>query len=452
MMKIQLRNEKEELEQLIEEPLSKRAFIQKGSSAHPWTLEDIVQEDTGNGIDPQDWKKFKDREHKLKQQTEAFADTLEEFGIPARLNRDITAVGLVTGIEYELQQYRNINILPSVAQKNRSQYQKELAFFLEKHPYTRYAVITDGFRVPAFGSLKKSMSKFSRKISKWAHEIRVRYDIEVFCRVFEFPRSEEDGSYHLHANILYQPPKLSSDEWQNFLEFTSRYFGTWWKDNGKIENLDEIVKYPFKPESLEGCAGEELVWLARELFNRRIFTAMNSFAEFRRWLKASDLKILVRKSKATMMKKETFVCHDDNPKQEEKRDPFDAENMLLAITPPQYLTPFKEPVALVQGLNWTPKGDRSMDRLADLLIWQTKACDAWYANGAPDPAVARKYAEALAVANNVKPFKKGSSYIVHNTTISVQEQQASNSNIILISSPKDPDPPPEPPGFLEIFD
>lgn len=453
-MKIQLVSEREELEHLIEESLSERSFSRiapKGSSSNPWTLEEIVEEDTGKGIDPQDWQKFKERELKLKQQTEAFADTLEEYGIPARLNRDITAVGLVTGIQYELQQYRNINFLPTVAQKNRSQYQKELAFFLQKHPYTRYAVITDGIRIQSFGSLKKSMSLFSRKISKWSHEIRVRYNIEVFCRVFEFPRSEEDGSYHLHANILYEPPKLSDDEWNNFLQFTSDYFGTWWKDNGRIQNLDEIVKYPFKPESLDGCQGNELVWLASELFNRRIFTAMNSFAEFRRWLKDSGQKILIRSGKPTLMKKECFVCHDDTTQQQEKRDPVDAENMLLAITPPQYLTPFKEPVALVQGLNWTPRGDKSMNRLADLLIWQTKARDAWHLNGAPDPAVARKYAEALAVANNVKPFKTRSNYIVHNTTISVQEDQSSECKIIHLKPELEPDPPPKPSGFLDIF-
>lgn len=453
-MRLQLIDEDNELNQVIEESLSQRAFPRtppKGSSSNPWTLEEIVEEDTGKGIDPTDWQKFKQRELMLKKQTEAFADTLEEFGIPARLNRDITAVGLVTGIQYELQQYRNINFLPTVAQKNRSQYQKELASYLQKHPYTRYAVITDGVRIPAFGNLKTSMKIFSRKISKWANEVRRRYDIEVFCRVFEFPRSEDDGSYHLHANILYEPPKLSERDWNRFLQFTSRHFGTWWKDNGRIENLDEIVKYPFKPESLVGLGGDELVWLAGELFNRRIFTAMNGFAEFRRWLKSSDLKIIIRGGKPVMMRKECFISHDDSVEQQEKRDPVDAENMLLAITPPQYLTPFKEPVALVQGLNWHAKGEKSVSRLADLLIWQTKARDAWHLNGAPDPAVARKYAEALEVADNVKPFKTKPSYIFNNTTISVQEDQSSEGKIIHLKPDREPDPPPKPSGFLDIF-
>lgn len=452
-VRLQLIDEDSELDQVIELPLSQRAMARtpvKGSSPNPWTLEEIVEEDTGKGIDPQDWQTFKLRELKLKEQTEAFADILESFGVPARLNRDITAVGLVTGIQYELQQYRNINLLPLVAQKNRSQYQKELAFYLQKHPYTRYMVITNGKRIPAFSSLKKSMQKFSRKISKWANEVKNRWDAQVFCRVLELPRND-DGTYHLHANILYELPRLKDDEWQKFLKFTNAYFKTKLKDNGVIRNLDEVVKYPFKPESLDGCAGEELVWLAQELFNTRIFTAMNGFAEFRRWLKDSDLKILIRGGKPSMMRKECFISHEKTEEAEEKRDPVDAENMLLAITPPQYLTPYKEPVALVQGLNWHAKGEKSVSRLADLLIWQTKARDAWHLNGAPDPAVARKYAEALAVANNVKPFKTRSNYIVHNTTISVQEDQSSEGKIIHLKPDREPDPPPKPGGFLDIF-
>lgn len=423
---------------------------------HPLTLQELVDAETGRKMDTKSWFITKERRQKLTQQTNAMADALESEGIAARLDRgNLCFVGLVSGVVHEIEQFRNINFLPDVAQKNRSIYQKELEFFLSDKPYTRYGVVTNGKRIEA-KHLRKSMKSFSRKISKWVHECREDWDMEVFCRVLEFPRGE-DGTYHLHANLLYQPVrKLAKGEFSAWLLWTSHYFKTRWKDCGRIENLQEIVKYPFKPESLVGAAPAELSELHHQLYKMRVFSAFGSFAEFRKGYKAAGLKPVKVRGEVEMMRKETFVSRRDDPNPGEDlrpaSDPKDSENLVYAVTVPCFMSgPLKEPYALVKSFREFPSGEASQSRFADIMFWRMKALDAWEANGGPDPAVLRSFWEAQKHGSNVEPLTAKPSFKVHNTTITVRETLKDKVQILPFLPPKDRSEPPDPPDFLADF-
>lgn len=389
------------------------------------------------------WRENDARRRLLRSQSEHLADQLESVGHKARIIRakddGLMLVGAVSGIRHEVQQYRNINLIPAVAQSNRAIYRKELEFFLKDHPYTRYAVLTGGTRVAGFGRLQDEMKALSRRISKWAKACRDEWNVHVFTRIFEFPRNE-DGTYHLHANVLYEPQeRMTEERWKAFLEWSHKVLKYHWKDNGRIKNLREIVKYPFKPESLNGIDAEELGWLHSELFNRRIFTAFGQFADFRKSYKAKKLKLVSVGGQVQLMKKEVFVVRDEAARElSEKTEDFDLdyetgelikqENQFLAVTTPTYMSgPVAEPYILVRNYRPWPRGEASMARFADILYWQMKARDAFEKNCEVSVETLQNFWKAhSAGAENVElfPGRKAAqaepSYSVHNTTITVR--------------------------------
>ena len=444
--------------------LSERADgYHKGTFQNAFSLDEILERETGKFIPTEVLRELKKREKRLKQQTQHLIHALSEQGVKSVIGY-LDKVYLVSGHVERVEVLRNINFLPLVAQKNRRIYIKELQAYLSSRlsieKYTRYGVITNGERIQSFDNLGEQMSQFSRKISKWACEIRERFDIEVHCRVFEMPRNE-DGTYHLHANILYQPmQKLPEGMWDEFLKFTHAYFGTVWEDHGKIRNINEIVKYPFKPENLQNLHKnpEEVKWLYDELFNRRIFTAMGDFKKFRKKIKDSGKKVVIIGGKVYYQKKERFTNRNDkSPEKEERRDKKDAENIILAITAPQFFTSYKEPVAVVKNLNMAPFGEKSMERLADLLHVQAKTKDYWVQNGAPSVEVALAQLKAIEIANNVEVLntKKKTGLYSSQKNDNCPDLFDMNTNIVEFKTDKTEkftDPPPKPSGFLDIFD
>jgi hypothetical protein len=445
--------------------LSERARAEgyhKGTFQNPFSLDEILAKETGKMLPVSVLKELKKREKRLKQQTQHLIHALSETGIKSVIGY-LDKVYLVTGHVERIEVLRNINFLPLVAQKNRRVYKNDLLAFLSSSPrrekYTHYAVITTGPRIGAFEGLGKEMSQVGDKIRRWAHGARRDFGIEVYCRIWEFPR-DKDGTYHLHANVLYNTPFMSKKQREDWYTYCRKCFGAWWRDNGKIENINEIVKYPFKPESLADIHRDpaEVRWLYDELFNRRIFTAFGEFKQFRKVMKKSGKKINIVNGKVSYQYKERFVNKKDKSvEKEERRDAKDAENIILAITAPQFLTPFKEPVAIVKNLNMAPFGEKSMERLADLLHWKAKAQDAWVNNGAPSVDIAKNYQKSLETADNLEILKTKTTSGVYSSQKNDNCPDLFNMNTNIIEfktdkSDKFTDPPPKPAGFLDIFD
>lgn len=429
-----------------------------GTSSHPYTLEDLIDAHTGTSIPIELWAEGKRREKVNEAATQRMQDLLEAGGIDVESESNVMYVGAVTGLTKTLRRRRNINLLLSVAQMNRREQQLSLARFLEDHNkghYARYLVVTSGERIPAHADLKKRMSVFGRKISKWSHKIQRDYGIEVVCRIYEMPRNS-DGTYNLHANILYIPPLMQKPAWLSFLAETHGHFETVLKDNGKIEDLDEVIKYVFKGDDIETMNEAEAVWLHDSLYKMRLFSAFHGYKDFRSELKESGKKLVSVKGKIVYMLKPKCHRHkdeedEDDPDrpQEEREHPMAVKNVLLTqLQPTAMLSPIKEPVLVIQGYDPTidvTKDTRAAARYVDIMMHQVAATDAWRKNTSVTIETARAYAEAAKTgATNIVPFgvERSSSYNLDTYTITVPERDARNEEFqpLRIVPPPDPGP------------
>lgn len=154
------------------------------------------------------------------------------------------------------------------------------------------------------GDLREAIQELSRRISKWAHRVHKEYGINLLFRGIEFTRktaAERDTAaaergqmsdlsarygadaalYHVHANVLYQPTRNIEKLWPEFLTYTHMFIGAEWRDNGRVEKVEEIVKYCSKPADTLAASDDELVWLYRQTQRLKICQPLG---EFKLWL------------------------------------------------------------------------------------------------------------------------------------------------------------------------
>jgi hypothetical protein len=321
---------------------------------------DVLERNTGYQLPTQLWASGQTAFAELERQTEYLADILEANGIEARQNRGaITAIGEVTGCSALQIDYRPIRFLPVVAQRDRRGMLRALMYFQQNDPagrYLRYAVVTSGARIPAFGPLRKTIAKLSRDISRWASEASSLFNIGIIYRGTEFT-IDQYGTYHPHANVLYYPRrKLPEDTWSQFLAWSHKRLGAHWRDCGKLVNPNEAIKYPFKPMDLNCRPPEEIVWLFHELFRLKLAQPMSSFKAFWKTLEQEKEKIgsldqgngkmaLARIGKQKRAKIVPCVS-----------GPLNDENQIIARTVPvPRFGPFFEPISLVKNYTEEPK-------------------------------------------------------------------------------------------------
>ena len=389
----------------------------KGSIFNPFDLEELIALDTGRQQSDTLWLAEQMRQKTIDEQSARAAEILEKQDWKAILDNDITFVGLITGEKKNPVKYRNTNCIMSVAQYNRREQGNSLRYYLSKNPHSRYLTVAQGARIPAHDpNFRTKIQKFGRKISKFAMIAFHDWEVEVICRIFEMPR-DSNRTYHLHANIVYRPLRImSKQKWKAWLKFINKYFGHGSKDNGTIQNVDEIVKYMIKGDDIENIMNEdesELLWLAQQTFNIRIFSSMGGYKTFRSDLKAEKRKVIIRKGKPVIARKssvfkcngkkyEIYIDEDGNEIKVLKERPEDARDKLneaLTITNPYFFcSPFAEPVAVVRNMKQYKNGrllDSYVDLEADLHPYRELAQRAWEANKAPSPELALQYAEML---------------------------------------------------------
>lgn len=172
------------------------------------TTDDVMRLNTGWQLSPEHWRESAQRRQVLAEQTARMADALEQFGgIRARASVRLVAIGNSTGEIDEEESYRPIRFLPLIAQRERRPILNALRYYQRNDPsgaHLRYAVITAGPRVLAWGDLRGTQTRLQRQVSRWSHDADRDWDIEVVYRGTEFTR-DEAATYHLHANVLYRP-------------------------------------------------------------------------------------------------------------------------------------------------------------------------------------------------------------------------------------------------------
>ncbi|NNH80657.1 hypothetical protein HLH89_06385 [Rhizobium laguerreae] len=400
----------------------------------------VLRSNTGWAIDPVVWVKRAKAMSLLTAQTERIAEALTRAGVDVRRESGLTMISAVTGIVETMTAYRACRFLPTIAARDRRPLVNGLKLFITGHPkskYFRYSVMTSSEPVPAFGDLRKAIQKLNRRISKWAHYINTAvsndgggYDVKVLFRGIEFTRAtaEERGMsdryppetvlYHIHANVIYWPTRaMRSGEWKCFLRATHRFMKAEWRDNGKVEKVEEIVKYCSKPNDTLAASDDELVWLYRETQRLKICQPLGDFKAWMKTLEERKEKVVRvhlgrgdgRLERVKKGKRERPVDEDDDagaedaaaeggevpekPERRERNEPGEASpptNIVIGLSLPQWRhSPWSEPMIMVQ--HYDPLR-LSEEATCDIAAWKEKAREWWDDAFAPPPE------EALRVA------------------------------------------------------
>lgn len=430
------------------------------------THNDVIDRNIGWKIDPEKWATRSKASQTLAEQSEHMADALERMGIPSRLDSNITVIGAVSGIAESVPMYRAIRFIPSVAARDRRPYLNGLKYYMETRPesrYYRYAVFTAPEPVPFGGAMREAVRSLSRRISKWAPKAR-EHGVEVLYRGIEYTRAtaaERDAEaaargkpsnlsehygpdtvlYHVHANVITWPKRAMTDaDWSSFLSMTWKTVKAHWKDNGRIQKPEEIIKYCLKPADLNNASDEELAWLYHETKRLKITQPLGPFAAFMAELKeAGDKIVRVRigshsASRLSKVKKsprlggdrqtdenetpesDSMPSHEaadtvrDTPSSEIESQPKTTTpptNMILGISLPQWKhMPWAEPMILVQRYDPQTANRASRERLDELEVEKRIIRDKWDASGAPDPKEALRIAEqALSAGGGADRYK-----------------------------------------------
>jgi hypothetical protein len=138
-----------------------RAFLSRGD----WAYLKIVEQESGREITAEAFERKKAERDLLMQQSMHIADLLESVGVKAFGQSKLTMVGLLTGIEEPMVDFRNIVFIPAVAKRKRNRMLGDLEFFVQNHPHCRMWVFTSGARC-TIDMVADRIAETHRKISK----------------------------------------------------------------------------------------------------------------------------------------------------------------------------------------------------------------------------------------------------------------------------------------------
>ncbi|MBB4569246.1 hypothetical protein [Rhizobium leucaenae] len=254
--------------------------------------------------------------------------------------------------------------------------------------------------------------------------------------------------YHVHANVLYWPTRNIGKLWPEFLQFTHQMTGAWWKDNGAVKKVEEIVKYCSKPADTLAATDDELVWLYEATRRLKICQPLGIFKSLLKELEEAGEKVvrvhvgrgdgrlrrvLKRGRKGPKPKDEWLEARGSEQEAGETVKPVVTEkdrtdvapktqretppsNIVLGLTLPQWRhTPWAEPLIMVQRYDpAAPFGENG----GDIEAWKRQARRDWDDNWGPEPEealrVAKMALDAAMLADDIREAAEAAeSYIVH---------------------------------------
>lgn len=324
--------------------------------------------------------------------------------------------GLITGESRDIDSPHELRFFPTVAQRKRRPTLNTLRYWLENSAkrdhegqvYARFVVVTAGRRIPYGGDLQGALRGLNRKISRWAVESAQEWGVDLVFRGDEF--TLDDFGAHPHANVVIEPQRrLSKARWRDYLRAMNRHFGAWTRDNGRVEDCREIVKYVVKPGDLEERIldledrGERLrrtEWIYRALLRTRLTAFYGDTRELR-----ADFED--RKVKPCVVGGAVRLVPKFEPAQQTKQKDRSGENVILAFgLADREFTPYAEPSVLVMGYTETPKTKAGQKRLKIIQQAADEALTNWMSNGAPAPETAKAIARAWRAADSDEEARK----------------------------------------------
>ena len=225
-------------------------YLSKGERVY---LE-IVAAESGREIPAEAFEKKKAERDLLMAQSIHIADMLESVGVKAYGESKLTMVGLLSGIEEPMIDFRNIVFIPAVAKRKRNRVLGDLEYFIQNHPYSRMWVFTSGARCP-IEAVADRIKEVHRRISKLnAKPFMKAAGISIVFRATELgslQRVEGKPTFHIHCHaIIHLGRKLGKDAWSLLLGKVREWWQFHFADARKIEMAREACKYVVKPGDL----------------------------------------------------------------------------------------------------------------------------------------------------------------------------------------------------------
>lgn len=240
----------------------------------------------------------------IAKQSEMVAHKLAAAGFDPYLKSDdtVSMVGLISGAVIGLSKYRNLNIIPEVAQRNRLGLVNEFKLFLDENPkikkYARYTVVTSGPRFP-IAEFPDRLKVFNERLGRYL-ELCKKASIECVLIAIEFT-VDDDQTVNLHANVVTSPRKaFGPTGWTEWLAKTRSHFGgKMVHDAGRVRDPNEIIKYVTKYGDIAELGGADTALIAQTLYKKQMIRPLGLFKRWRKTLHDNGQKVRfdhVRKS------------------------------------------------------------------------------------------------------------------------------------------------------------
>tara|TARA_Y100000588_G_C14225214_1_gene912807 strand:- start:76 stop:1242 length:1167 start_codon:yes stop_codon:yes gene_type:complete len=232
----------------------------------------LCAELSGSLVDFDVWNKGQGQRQFLDEISSVVADRLESVGFMARTGRDLSLVGLQSRQSMQLESFRDLRIIPTVARRKRRSLLKDVECWLDRQPFARMWTFTTGTRCNMF-ELRERLSWLHRKVSRLnAKSFMKKNGVSIVFRSTEFGEIEKAGdgalpTFHPHAHCLVKlAGKLSKARWAEILNNVHEYWNHNWDESGRLKkSASEVVKYVAKPLDLLKLSGAELKYIQEEV-------------------------------------------------------------------------------------------------------------------------------------------------------------------------------------------
>ena len=386
------------------------------TSGKVFTYEDLIAETAGNFMTPTAYRTKHYYDELIRQQSRDIADALEACGVKSRLDTNLTIVTDVTRQAIKLDAYRNVVFIPSQATRNRRPIANAVAYFFENEAsqWWRYMVFTFGSRV-TIRKMRKRLKYAKETMRKWRKEIKRKFpNVDFGLSGWEFT-IDKDKTVHIHCNILIETPYFA-DGGKEFRDITNSILrceedankSAVWNDAGRIKNINEVVKYPFKPVDLKHLDTRDFGDLFNACFRQHFFELHGSIKEMRAAHREQGYVYASRRGEVVLTKpKKLFEkaeieplgenCEDQTQDSEPEKikEKRETKNILLARMRPSYFGLWAEGATLFWNYEPNTISERGQERLAEHEWLAQGSRDAWRAKGAPDGVTALAVSKAV---------------------------------------------------------
>lgn len=420
------------------------------------TSEEIRNHNRGSYISPAIFRKRNEKRESVRERDRAVVNKLLEVGIDLRnTEANLCVLSTLTNEIHEIDVYKNTNLIPSVAARNRRKVSDEFEYFYANEPSMRdlrALVLTHEGRVyynkKQPWALKTEIQKFKKKLSNFRYIMKRDFDVDFVMQSIETTYCEESMSFHIHANVYYIPPFFENrQDLTDMHNFINRNFV--YHNSSRITNITAVARYPFKHHEVDNMTPEVLAYVYNNTKGLRFFEGFEGFQQFRQSLKDSKLKfsrvkgelvLRLPEEKGARRKKEI----EEKEERKERLTKALEENQIFSLISPTHLgSVFSETGILIRNYTKEPKTQAGLDRLIeieDIKMTERRAYEAkrgvpplkylsklgeFAKNDYVDTEDLKKYYERL--------LKEDELYNVLNTTITYLEDHNSNQEIIEVT-------------------